>query len=76
MELAGYLAIQRLLAGFHGQEKVGPSTSGGVEKLSLVVERIYLDQNALEIKLAEQGFEHRPVVVLADGVSGLADRHA
>ena len=40
------------------------------------MERICLDQNVLEITLAEQGFEHRPLVVLAGGVAGLADRHA
>ena len=49
---------------------------GGVEKRALGVESICLDQNVLEIKLAEQGFEHRPLVVLAGGVAGLADRHA
>jgi hypothetical protein len=38
------------------------------------VEHICLDQNALHIKLAEQRCEHRPLVVLASGVAGLADR--
>jgi hypothetical protein len=40
------------------------------------VERICLDQHAREIQLAEKLFEHRPLVVLAGGVAGLADRHA
>jgi hypothetical protein len=40
------------------------------------VERICLNQNALEIQLAEELFEHRPLVVLAGGIAGLADRHA
>jgi hypothetical protein len=39
------------------------------------VESIGLDQNALKIQLTEEGFEHRPLVVLAGGVAGLADRH-
>lgn len=40
------------------------------------MECICLDQNALEIQLAEQRFEHRPLVVLDDGEAGLADRYA
>jgi hypothetical protein len=42
----------------------------------LGLEPIWLDQNALEIKLDEQGFEHRPLVVVSGGVAGLADRYA
>ncbi len=39
------------------------------------MERVRLDQHALEIQLAEQLPEHRPLVVFAGGVAGLADRH-
>jgi len=40
------------------------------------MECVCLDENALEIQLAEQLPEHRPLVVVAGGVTGLADRHA
>ena len=40
------------------------------------MERIRLDQHTLEIQLAEQLPQHRPLVVFAGGVAGLADRHA
>lgn len=36
----------------------------------------FLDQNTLKIKFPEQRFEHRLLMVLARGVSGLDDRHA
>ena len=41
------------------------------------MERICLNQNALEIQLAEELFEHRPLVVLAGGYaqSDGAERH-
>ena len=39
------------------------------------MERIRLDQHTLEIQLAEQLPQHRPLVVFAGGVAGLADRH-
>jgi len=35
-----------------------------------------LDQHPLQIQLAEQRFEHCPLMVFAGGVAGLADRHA
>ncbi len=40
------------------------------------MECVRLDENALEIQLAKQLPEHRPLVVFAGGVAGLADRHA
>jgi hypothetical protein len=45
---------------------------GGVEKRLLGMQGIRLDQNALEIQLSEELFEHRPLVVFAGGVAGLA----
>jgi hypothetical protein len=39
------------------------------------VERIRLDQHTVKIELAEQLFEHRPLMVFAGGVASLADRH-
>ena len=38
------------------------------------MERIRLDQHTLEIQLAEQPPQHRPLVVFAGGIAGLADR--
>jgi hypothetical protein len=40
------------------------------------MKRIRLDENALQIQLAEQLTQHQPLVVAAGGVAGLADRHA
>jgi hypothetical protein len=40
------------------------------------MEGIRLDQHTLEIQLAEQLPEHRPLMVFSGGVTGLADRHA
>ena len=40
------------------------------------MQRICLDQNALKSQLSKELFEHRPLVVLAGGVAGLADRNA
>lgn len=40
------------------------------------MKRIRLDQHALEIQLAEQLPQHRPLVVVAGGVASLADGHA
>jgi hypothetical protein len=40
------------------------------------MERIRLDQLTLEIWLAEQLPQHRPLVVFAHGIAGLTDRHA
>ena len=40
------------------------------------MERDRLDENALQIQLTEQLPQHRPLVVLTDGVAGLTDRHA
>jgi hypothetical protein len=37
------------------------------------MERVGLDQNSVEIQLAEQLPQHRPLVVIAGGVAGLAD---
>ena len=37
------------------------------------MERVRLDQHALEIQLTEQLPQHRPLVVIAGGVAGLAD---
>jgi len=38
------------------------------------VERIRLDQHTVKNELAEQLFEHRPLMVFAGGVASLADR--
>ncbi|MEB3318194.1 MAG: hypothetical protein VKO39_08675 [Cyanobacteriota bacterium] len=65
MGLAGHLTVQDPLIGFHGQEEVGALLLEELKKRSLGVERICLDQNALEIQLPEQRFEHRPLVVIA-----------
>ncbi len=37
------------------------------------MERVRLDEHALEIQLAEELPQHRPLVVFAGGVAGLAD---
>ena len=37
------------------------------------MERVGLDQNSVEIQLAEQLPQYRPLVVIAGGVAGLAD---
>ena len=37
--------------------------------------RVRLDQHALQIQLAKELPQHRPLVVLTSGVAGLADRH-
>ena len=85
LELAGDLAMQCLLVGSSLLfEKASPTPSGGsrlpapggVEKRSLGVERICLDQHAFETQLAEELFDHRPLVVIAGGVAGLADGYA
>ena len=39
------------------------------------MEGIRLDQHTLKVELTEQLFEHRPLMVFAGGVAGLADRH-
>ena len=39
------------------------------------MERVRLDEHAAQIQLAEQLPQHRPLVVLAGGVAGLADGH-
>jgi hypothetical protein len=39
------------------------------------MERIRLDDHALKIQLADELPQHRPLVVFASGVAGLADRH-
>ncbi|MCT0213477.1 MULTISPECIES: hypothetical protein [Synechococcales] len=39
----------------------------------LRVQGIRLDQHPLQVKLAQQPFQHRPLVVLTGGVAGLAD---
>ncbi len=39
------------------------------------MERVRLDQHAAQIQLAEQLPQHRPLVIFASGVAGLADRH-
>lgn len=40
------------------------------------MERVRLDQHDLQIQLAEQLAQNGPLVVLACGIAGLADRHA
>jgi hypothetical protein len=40
------------------------------------VERAGLEQHTVQIKLAEQLPEHRPLVVLIGGIAGLADSHS
>ncbi len=40
------------------------------------MESVCLDQHALEIQLAEQLPQHRPLVVVVGGVASLADRQA
>jgi len=40
------------------------------------MERVRLDQHALQIHLAKELPQHRPLVVLTSGVAGLTDRHA
>ena len=37
------------------------------------MERVRLDENALQIQLTEQLPQHRPLVVFAGGLAGLAD---
>ena len=39
------------------------------------MERVRLDENTLQIQLTEQLPQHRPLVVFAGGVAGLADGH-
>jgi hypothetical protein len=52
-----------------------PPAPGAAEKRTLGMESISLDQDTLEIQLAEELPQHRPLVVVAGGVAGLADRH-
>jgi len=40
------------------------------------MERVRLEQHALQIHLAKELPQHLPLVVLTSGVAGLADRHA
>jgi len=40
------------------------------------MERIRLDQHALQIHLAKELPQHCPLMVFAGGVAGLTDRHA
>ena len=49
-----------------------PPAPGAAEKRALGVESIGLDENALQINLAEQLPQHRPLMVFANGVAGLA----
>jgi len=39
------------------------------------MERTCLDQHPLQVELAQQLFQHCPLVVLTGGVAGLADRY-
>jgi len=39
------------------------------------MKRMCLDQHPLKVELAQQLFQHCPLVVLTGGVAGLADRH-
>ncbi|QNI89520.1 hypothetical protein SynROS8604_02904 [Synechococcus sp. ROS8604] len=39
------------------------------------MERICLDQYPLQVELAQQLFQHCQLVVRANGVAGLRDRH-
>ncbi len=40
------------------------------------MECVRLDEHAIEIQLAKQLAHHRPLVIFATGVTGLADRQA
>ena len=40
------------------------------------MERVRPDQHALQIQLAKELPQHRPLLVLTSGVAGLTDRHA
>ncbi len=83
LELALDLAMQRFLVGLllrrslrlDRQEEVGPLAPGAVEKRALGVEGVGLDQDPLKIQITEQLPEHRPLMVFAGGVAGLADCH-
>ena len=43
---------------------------GGVEKRTLGMDLVCLDERALEIELSQELFEHRPLVVAAGGIAG------
>jgi len=60
----------------HRQEEVGPLLLELSKKWWLGVQRICLDQHPLQIELAHQLLEDRPLVVFAGGVAGLTDRNA
>lgn len=74
LELASDLAMQCLLVGSpSGGSR--PPAPGPVEKRALNVQGIRLDQHPLQVELAQQLFQHRPLVVLTGGVAGMGDRH-
>ena len=87
LELALDLAMQRLLIAFYRQQEVGPlllelpkNIPRCGEQLLLLQEGFAngegcayrLDENALQINLAVQLPQHRPLMVFANGVAGLA----
>jgi hypothetical protein len=76
LELAADLAVQASSGWPSPSAGSRPPAPGAAEKRLLGVQGIRLDQHALKIQLAEQLLEHGPLVVLAGGVAGLADRHA
>lgn len=74
LELAADLGVQCLLVGLDRQEEVSPCASICRKRL-FSVQRIRLDQHAVEIQLAEQLPQHCPLLVVSRGVASLADRH-
>ena len=75
LELAADLAVLRMLVCLDGREEVG-SLRLQLSKRRLGVQGICLDQHLVQIQLTEKLPQHRPHVVFAGGVAGLADRHA
>ncbi len=75
LELAADLAVQRLLIGLDCQEEVRPPAPRAAEKRALGLECVRLAEHALEIQLAKQLAQHRPLVVFAGGIAGPTDRH-
>ena len=52
-----------------------PPAPGAAEKRLLGVECIRLDQHAVQVELADELTQHRPLMVLAGGLAGLTDRN-
>jgi hypothetical protein len=76
MNVALDLAGQRLLVGLEGLQEVGSPAPEADEKRALSMERIRLDENAVESQLSEQLPEHHSLLVFPGGVAGLADSYA